>query len=72
MRKTVLALFALFVSVSVQAAPNDLSHAITKTLDNHNTGGSQSTIVYGGKDISRSIVATANESAWTKHSILVG
>jgi len=72
MRKVALALFVLCVSFNVQAATNDLSSAISKTLDKQNANTSPSTIVYGGKDISRSIVATANESTWTKQSNLIG
>lgn len=68
MRKVVLALLALFVSLNVSAATNDLSSEISKTLEKQNSSSGQSTIVYGGKDISRSIVASASESSWTKPS----
>ncbi len=78
MRKINAAIIALFVSVSVNAATasapdNNLNTAITKSIEKQSTNSSQhSTIVYGGKDISHSIVAAARESTWTKQQILLG
>jgi len=75
MRKVVILIFALFVSFNVFAANTDLGSTIIKSIGKQsttNTNGQSSTIVYGGKDISRSIVAIANESTWTKHPTLIG
>lgn len=73
MRKLALTIFVLCISFNVFAADSNLGSAITKNLGKQNSNNAQnSTIVYGGKDISRSIVATANESTWTKQPMLVG
>jgi hypothetical protein len=73
MRKIALTIFALIISFNVSAASTDLGSAITKSIEKQNTNnGQSSTIVYGGKDISRSIVASASESTWTKHPMLIG
>jgi hypothetical protein len=74
MRKLALAISVLLVSFNVSAATSsDLGSTITKSIGKQNTNnGQSSTIVYGGKDISRSIVAVANESTWTKQQTLIG
>lgn len=75
MRKMILTLLSIFVSVGVNANPlettHDLSTAINKTLEKQSSNNHSSSIVYGGKDISRSIVAAAHESTWKKRHILV-
>ncbi len=73
MRKVLLTISALLVSLNVYAASNDLGSAIEKSIGNQNqTNGNNSTIVYGGKDISHSIVAIANQPTWDKYQTLVG
>jgi hypothetical protein len=76
MRKVILALFALCASINVNAATtstsNNLSAAINKSIEKQSSSTQHSTIVYGGKDISRSIVAVAHESTWTKQPVLIG
>lgn len=73
MRKVILAGFALSACMSVNAATkDDLSTAINKSIQKQSSTNQESTIVYGGKDISRSIVAAAHESTWTKQPILIG
>ncbi len=72
MRKLNLALLALFISFNTNATTS-LNNAITKSLDRQASNQNQpSTIVYGGKDISRSIVAVAHENTWTKQQVLLG
>lgn len=73
MRKLALAIFVLLVSFNVSAAGPDLGSTITKSIGKQNSNnGQNSKIVYGGKDISRSIVAVANESTWTKQQTSIG
>jgi len=73
MRKLNLAILAMFISLNVNAAPTNLNNAINKSFDRQaNSQNQHSTIVYGGKDISRSIVAAAHENTWTKQSVLIG
>ena len=68
MKKIVLAAAALFVSFNVSATPNNLGSELAKKLDKQavSNQSQNSTIVYGGKDLSRSIVAIAHEPTWTK------
>ncbi len=76
MRKISLVILALFASVNLYAATtagDDLSAAVNKSIKQQSSTTNQpSTIVYGGKDISRSIVASADASTWTRKPILVG
>lgn len=73
MRKINLAILAFLVSFNVYAASStDLGNAISKSIQNQSRNGQHSTIVYGGKDIARSIVATAGQSTWIKQQILIG
>lgn len=77
MRKMTLAILALLISFNVNAAntlatPNDLGNAISKSIQNQPGNNQHSTIVYGGKDIARSIVATADQSMWIKQQNLIG
>lgn len=69
MRKLNLAILAILISLNVYAAPTSLNNAINKSLDRQTNSQSQRSIVYGGKDISRSIVASAHENTWTKQVI---
>ncbi len=67
MRKLSLALLASIISISVNAAnTQNLSDALNKTLEKESKDAQSPAIFYGGKDISRSIVAVAHESKWTK------
>ena len=75
MRKISLVVIALFASFNIHTAlatSNDLNNAINKSIQKQSTNNQHSTIVYGGKDISRSIVAVAHESTWTKQQTLIG
>jgi len=77
MRRIILAVFALVTSFSIHAAnvtptSDDLSTAISKSLENQSAHNRQSSIVYGGKDISRSIVASAREFTWTNQQDFIG
>jgi len=73
MRKLSLALLASFISVGVYAADNsNLNDILNKTLEKQSKNTNPTTIVYGGKDISRSIVAVAHEFSWTKQQVFVG
>jgi len=76
MRLFCLTLLAILISCNVNAANlltagNDLNNAINKSIEKQSTNKNKSTIVYGGKDISRSIVAT-NEYNWIKQPLLIG
>ncbi|HSW94012.1 MAG TPA: hypothetical protein VLJ15_06650 [Gammaproteobacteria bacterium] len=73
MRKITLSLLALSISLNVNAATSsDLGNAISKSIQNQSRSGQHSAIVYGGKDIARSIVATADQSTWIKQQIVIG
>jgi hypothetical protein len=73
MKKLSLALLASFISLSVNAAStSNLSDTLNKSLQKQSKNTNSSTIVYGGKDISRSIVASTHEFSWTKQQVLVG
>ena len=73
MRKEILALFALCACMNVNAATsNDLNTAINKSIQKQPSVSQHSTIVYGGKDISRSILAVAHESTWMKQENFIG
>ncbi|HSW69828.1 MAG TPA: hypothetical protein VLI69_06750 [Gammaproteobacteria bacterium] len=73
MKKAGFAILALFISFSVNAANStDLNSAIEKSIEKQTNNTPNPGIVYGGKDISRSIVAAAHESTWTKQSVLIG
>jgi len=77
MRKMTLAILALLISFNVNAAntpatPNDLGNAISKSIQNQSSNSQHSTIVYGGKDIARSIVAMADPSRWIRQQNLIG
>jgi len=65
MRKIAVTVITLLMSVNIFAAGNDINSAIAKSLSNQNNGTrDQSTIIYGGKDISKPVIASANESLW--------
>lgn len=77
MRKIILTLIALSATVNIYAANltgnDDLSTAINKSIKQQSsTNNHSSTMVYGGKDISKSIIASADESSWTKKPVLIG
>lgn len=67
MRKTGVVLGALIISANCFAASiTDIKSAILNNSTTHITQSSESdeALIYGGQDISRKIVATANESVW--------
>jgi hypothetical protein len=73
MKKVLLTVLTLFVSFNALAADTNLGSVMTKGIikQQSNNSSQNSTIVYGGKDISRSIVAQTHESNWTKQQILI-
>lgn len=77
MRKVLLVIGTLFLSVNAIAATTlsqNLGSAISSTMKSHNSPKpikSSFPLVYGGEDISRPLVATANESVWSKQSSIV-
>lgn len=74
MMKMIALASSLFLSMNVYANTPDLASNLNKAIAKQNAKSptQDSTIVYGGKDISRSIIATANESVWTKQGSNVG
>jgi hypothetical protein len=70
MRKIGLILGAVLVSVNCYAGSTDIKSAIIEnsTKQTH----SDSKMIYGGQDISRPVVATANESIWAGQPDLIG
>ncbi|MEO8400176.1 MAG: hypothetical protein ABI597_00085 [Gammaproteobacteria bacterium] len=73
MRKIALLVLSLVISLNAFAENSDVGSVITKSITKQNTNrGQDSKIVYGGKDISRSILASATESSWTRQPILIG
>ncbi len=75
MRKIVLYVLTLLVSAHVVAANSDLGSAISKSINkqNNSVGQTPPSMIYGGKDFSHQVIATANESVWAKkHTLLVG
>ena len=66
MRKITLTLLALLFSTNVLAQSTDLGSAVANSLRKQSTNNTLRTlpIIYGGKDISRPVVATADESVW--------
>ncbi len=74
MRKIGLTILALCASLDVSAVTIDSSNlgaAVTKSITQQSTNTQQPTIVYGGKDISRSIVAMTQESTWLKQPVVI-
>lgn len=77
MRRIIIALFAVATSFSIHAADitstkNDLNTAINKSVESQTGKNRNSTMVYGGKDISRSILASARENKWTTQENFIG
>jgi hypothetical protein len=74
MRKIGLLLGALLVSLSCHAGStvgSDLKSAILKnTTKQVNSGGTS--LIYGGQDFSRRVMATANESIWAGQPTYIG
>jgi streptogramin lyase len=70
MRKVVLTIGALLVSANIIAAnaPHTVGGAIINAVQSVNSTSASSAsfpLVYGGQDISRSRIATANETVWS-------
>jgi hypothetical protein len=77
MRKIGLLLGALLVSFTCYAGTtsvnSDLKSAILKSTNQQaNSGGNNLSIIYGGQDFSRRVIATANESLWSGQSTFIG
>jgi hypothetical protein len=76
MRKLVISISALLVSMNVIAATSPFQNLNTTianaTMQKSNNKLSTPSMIYGGQDISRSRMATANESMWIEQQSLVG
>ncbi len=77
MRKIGLLIGALLVSFTCHAGStatsSDLKTAILKSTNQQtNAAGNNLSIIYGGQDFSRPVVATANESLWSGQSTYLG
>jgi hypothetical protein len=77
MRKIGLLIGALLVSLTCHAGSTptsaDLKTAILKSTNQQTSaGGNNLSIIYGGQDFSRPVVATANESIWSGQSTHLG
>lgn len=73
MRKIGLALGTLLISVNCFAASvTDLKSALNNSTNQTNSSTTNSAFIYGGKDISKEIVATANESLWAGEKGVIG
>lgn len=71
MRTIGLIIGALLVSVNCSASTiSDIKSAIIEKSVNQTHSNSH--IIYGGQDISRPVIATANESLWTGETQQVG
>lgn len=73
MGRIILGLMTLFISLNVLATTtlsHDLGIAVKNAMQ-HRTSATynKTSLIYGGKDISRSLIATANESIWAKQPI---
>lgn len=79
MRKVLLLIGALLLSLNAIASsdlPNEISSAIKNAMHNShpaikNTKASFA-FIYGGQDISRPQIATADESVWSRESSIIG
>ncbi len=75
MRKILLLVASLFVSLACHAASNSLSDnmksAILKSEAKPNAPVSNH-VIYGGQDISRKVIASAHESVWAGQPDYVG
>lgn len=77
MKKFAIVFSMLWVSMNIFAttpSSHPIGTAIFQSLQNKAklTQNTTTSIYYGGQDISRSIIATANESLWTGQQTLVG
>lgn len=82
MRKLVLTVCTLCLSVGAFAvttstqqmsiSAQQVGSSIKNAVQNHAANPAQSSLVYGGRDISRSLVATANESVWSGQEAVIG
>lgn len=74
MKKVALLVVSLLLSFNAFAMNSDLGSAVAESIKNQRDSSKSglSSIVYGGKDISRSIVASADESGWTRHPAAIG
>ncbi len=77
MRKAIITLGMLVMSASSFATTSNLPHAVGSAITNlvqteaHATVA-PSSITYAGRDISRRVVASADESFWSGQHTLVG
>lgn len=76
MRKLALMMGSLLLSLNVIAAsqPHYLSLAILNATQNHSNPLIKNSfpLIYGGQDISRPRIATANESLWSGQQTYIG
>jgi hypothetical protein len=73
MTKFVLIIATLLLSLNALAsavAATSFNSIVKKAFQSHSTTAITNTsLVYGGQDISRPLVATADESVWTENRI---
>ncbi len=79
MRKIALFVATSFISLNALTAlaanSSDVTEAIAKSIKKQNENSRQHTepsMIYGGKDISHPVIATAHESLWSGQPTLVG
>lgn len=73
MRKIGLLLGALLVSVNCYAGSTSLGSDLKSAILNNTTKQSHTdTIIYGGQDFSKKVIATANESIWAGQTTYIG
>lgn len=79
MGKLILITITFLLSLNVIAASNVSNHldsAISKALHEKTSTNiakkNTFNMIYGGQDISKPLVATADESLWAGHNLLVG
>jgi len=74
MRKIGLFLGALLVSFSCYAGSTSVADDVKSAFVNNSahSGQDKFSIIYGGQDFSKSVIATANESLWKGQTSLVG
>lgn len=77
MRKICVILGALVVSVNCYANSTSLGADLKSAIQNNaatqsTAGGKNLSIIYGGQDISRHEIASANESLWTGQPTSIG
>lgn len=73
MKKIALLIGVMLFSFNSFASTPDIASSITKSFNKQSVAPKNpSSIIYGGQDISRQVIASANQPAWKSEPQLIG